>query len=401
MSAQTSAQIAAALVQRGHQVDVITTFPNRPAGRLYPGYTRRLFRRERTPMGFQITRCFSILSPRSLLISRFLENISFGLTSSWAVMRLAAPDVVYANTWPIFASGILFAVCKLRRIPLVISVQDVYPESLVAQRRIRSSGFVARWMQGIDGVIARGAWAVLVLSSRFARIYRDSRKVVSARVHVVPNWLDEDSLVLHGQPERLRDAKGIPQDAFVLAYGGNIGVAAGLETVIEAFLRLEDLDGTYLLVGGEGSRLAACQALAQDSGGRVAFHTPWPVEETLQLLRSADVLVLPTRGNQSLVSVPSKLISYMLAARPVIALALPNSDVADIVERAGCGWVVEPDLPEQLAVKVREVEALSSEELACRGQAGREFALRHLSRSANVPRVIDILEQAAGLQRSQ
>lgn len=396
MSAQTSAQLAEAMAQRGHQVDVITTFPNRPAGKLYPGYNRRLFRREKTPHGVQITRCFSILSPESSLISRFLEHISFGLTSGWAVMRLAAPDVVYGNTWPILATGILFTICKLRRIPLVISVQDVYPESLGAQQRIRDDGVVARWMRWLDGVIARGAQAVLVISERFARIYRDSRKVAAAHVHVVPNWIDEDSLVLHGQPEHLRDAEGIPRDAFVLAYGGNIGVAAGLETVIEAVLRLEDLDGTYLLVGGEGSRLAACQALAHSAAGRVIFHTPWPVEQTLQLLSAADLLVLPTRGTQSLASVPSKLLFYMLAARPVLVLALPDSDVADIVARAQCGWVVEPDDPERLAAKIKEVEALSSAELARRGQAGREFALRHLSRSANVPRVIDILEQAAG-----
>lgn len=416
VSAQTSAQVAEALVQRGHQVSVITAFPNRPAGKLYPGYSRRLYRRERTPQGLEITRCFSILSPRSSLASRFLENFTFGLTSGWAVLRLTAPDVVYANTWPILASGILFAVCRLRRIPLVISVQDVYPESLVAQQRIQAGGVIARCMQWLDGLIARGAQAVLVISERFSRIYQESRGVIPARVHVVPNWLDENSIVLRsdrdGQPDRFRKRKGIPPHAFVLAYGGNIGVAAGLEAVIEAFLRLEDRQAgasVYLLVGGEGSRLAACQALAQRSVrphrpvsdpamGRVVFHTPWPVEETSQLLRAADLLVLPTHGLQSLASVPSKLVSYMLAARPVLALALPDSDVAEVIERSGCGWVIEPDHPELLAARIKEVKELSSDELARRGQAGREFALRNLSRSINVPRAIDILERAAAEQ---
>jgi colanic acid biosynthesis glycosyl transferase WcaI len=424
VSAQTSAHVAEALVQRGHRVSVITTFPNRPAGKLYPGYSRRLYRREKTPQGFEITRCFSILSPRSSLASRFLENVSFGLTSGWAVLRLTAPDLVYANTWPILASGILFAVCRLRRIPLVISVQDVYPESLVAQQRIQAGGVIARCMQWLDGLIARGAQAVLVISERFSRIYRESRGVIPARVHVVPNWLDENSIALRsdrdGRPDRFRNRLGIPPQAFVLAYGGNIGVAAGLETVIEASLHLGDREaatsserseaaGVYLLIGGEGSRLAACQALTQRSvrphrpvsdpaRGRVVFHTPWPVEETSLLLRSADVLVLPTRGTQSLASVPSKLVSYMLAARPVIALALPDSDVAELIERSGCGWVVEPDDPERLAARIEEVKELSSDELARRGHAGREFALRNLSRSINVPRAIDILERAAAEQ---
>jgi glycosyltransferase involved in cell wall biosynthesis len=402
VSAQTSAHVAEALAGRGHRVSVITAFPNRPAGKLYPGYPRRLYRRERTSQSFEITRCFSILSPKSSLTSRFLENISFGLTSGWAVLRLSAPDVVYANTWPILASGILFAVCRLRRIPLVISIQDVYPESLVAQQRIEAGGAIARWMQWLDGVIAQGAQAVIVISERFSRIYRESRQVTPARMHVVPNWLDENSILLDGQPGRFRERKGIPPHAFVLAYGGNIGVAAGLETVIEAFHHLEERQagaGVCLLIGGEGSRLAACQALAQRYRQiRVIFHTPWPVEETSQLLRAADLLVLPTHGLQSLASIPSKLGSYMLAARPVLALALPESDVAKVVERSGCGWVVEPDRPEQLAAKIKEVSKFSPDELARRGRAGREFALRNLSRSINVPRVIDILERAAAGQ---
>ena len=76
------------------------------------------------------------------------------------------------------------------------------------------------------------------------------------------------------------------------------------------------------------------------------------------ILGAADVLILPTRVRQSLVSVPSKLMSYMLAARPVIALALPQSDLAEVVERSGCGWIVEPDQPERLAALVSEVMLL-------------------------------------------
>ena len=401
VSAQTSAHIAEGLARRGHRVHVLTSFPNRPAGRLYPGYSRRLYLREGASQGFEITRCFSILSPESSLISRFMENISFGVTSGWALMRSPLPDVVYANTWPIFASSILYCICRLRRIPLVVTVQDLYPESLVAQGRVRDEGLIVRYMRWVDGVIARGARAVLVISERFAAIYQDKRRVAPGNVHVIPNWVDENTIHLDGQctseaAERFRAGKGIPSKALLLAYGGNIGVASGLETVIEAFLCPRDLEDVYLLIAGEGSRLASCQILARDCHGQVIFHTPWPVDETSLLLRSADVLVLPTRGLQSLASVPSKLVSYMLAARPVVALALPDSDVAEVVERSGCGWVVEPDRPERLGDKIRELKTLSPSELARRGQSGREFALRNLSRSVNVPRVMGILEQVAG-----
>ena len=72
----------------------------------------------------------------------------------------------------------------------------------------------------------------------------------------------------------------------------------------------------------------------------IFFHTPWLKEETAQVLKTPDVLILPTRGNQSAASVPSKLISYLFAAKPVIALANEDSDVADVIRKANCGWVM-------------------------------------------------------------
>jgi colanic acid biosynthesis glycosyl transferase WcaI len=398
ISAQTSAHIAEALVRRGHRVTVLTPYPSRPAGKLYPGFSRRLFSRQTGPEGFEIRRCFSTFSPKSSMVSRFMENLSFGLTGGWAVVTMARPDVLYANTWPALATGILSFLCRIRHIPLVISIQDVYPESLIAQGRIRANGAIARCMRWIDGVIAQDADVVIVISERFAKIYEESRHVVRERLHVIPNWLAEDTIILDldDAAEQFRAQKGIPREALLFAYGGNVGAASGLESVIEVFRNLSGLEGIYLLIGGEGSHLAKCQRLALDCGGRVVFHTPWPIEETSLLLRAADVLVLPTRGTQSLASMPSKLITYMLAGRPVIALALPDSDMAVMIQRSGCGWIVEPDRPEQLLTLIQEIADTIPEQRAQRGQAGRDFALRNLTRNTNVPNVVGILERAAG-----
>jgi colanic acid biosynthesis glycosyl transferase WcaI len=396
VSAQTSFQIAEELIQRGHEVRVITTVPSRPAGRYYAGYKRRLFQREQAQARFRIVRCLSIPSAESRLCSRFLENVSFGLTGGLAALTVPRPDVIYANTRPIFATGILFLVSKLRRVPLVISVQDVYPESLIAQQRMRPHNLMARWMRWLDGVIARGSQALIVISERFASVYRNERHVAPDRVYLVPNWMDSSLIVKDDQPDHFRSRKEIPHDAFVVAFGGNVGVAAGVETVIEAFQRLENARGPYLLVAGEGSQLADCQQLAREiCEGRIVFHTPWLAQETSQVLRAADLLVLPTRGRQSLVSVPSKLVSYMLAARPVIALALPESDIAGVIEQSECGWIVPPDQPELLAAKIREIMEMDSRQLLRRGQAGRAFALKNLTREACLPHVVDVLEKAS------
>jgi glycosyltransferase involved in cell wall biosynthesis len=155
------------------------------------------------------------------------------------------------------------------------------------------------------------------------------------------------------------------------------------------------MSGLRFVIAGEGSRLAPCRELAERLGrDRIIIHSPWPLDETSLVLQTADVLVLPTRGSQSLASVPSKLISYMLAARPIIALAMPQSDIARIIEESGCGWVILPDQPELLAAQLRAVVAVDSLERNRRGQAGRKYALQNLTSEVCLPQVISILENS-------
>lgn len=396
VSSRTSFQVAEELVARGHEVTVVAPFPSRPAGRLYPGYRRGLVRRERDPRGFELVRCFSALSPRSSMASRLMENLSFGVTGGAAALLGARPDVVYANTWPVFATGILAGVARLRGVPLVVSVQDVYPESLVSQGRIRDDGLLARALRAVDGAIARGTRELIVISERFARTYRETRGVPAERTHAIPNWGDAPTAPAGGEGVRLRERLGVPPGACLVVYGGNVGVAAGVETVVEAFRHLGDRDDVRLLVAGEGSSLDACRALAAEAApGRILFESPWRAEDTAGVLAAADVFVLPTRGSQSLASVPSKLVSYMLAERPVVAMALPGSDLADMVEESGGGWLVEPDRPEELAAVLREVASLDPEERARRGRAAFAFASGRLTRDSCLPRICDLLETAA------
>jgi glycosyltransferase involved in cell wall biosynthesis len=400
VSAQTSAQVAAALVASEHEVTVITAFPSRPAGKLYPGYRQTLYRQERSAAGYNIVRCFSTVSAESRMLSRFAENISFGLTSGWQVLWQKRPDVIYANTWPIFAAGILALVAHLRRILLVISVQDVYPESLSAQGRLSAQSRLARLLRRVDRAIAHSSRSVIVISERFAQLYRDDRGIPVESVHVVPNWGDEGLVVPDQDGAQLRAEAGIREDAFLLVYGGNIGVAAGVEGVIEALGCLPVTSRPHFLVAGAGASLAACRDLAAMSApGAVSFYTPWPAEKTSPVYAAADALVLPTQGTQSLVSVPSKLIGYMLSARPIIAQAVSGSDLANTIQNAGCGWVVEPNQPQHLAEAIRAAMRLSRAELRELGQAGRAYALSHFTRAVCLPQVMAILEAAARSDR--
>lgn len=394
VSAQTSAQIAENLKQKGHEVRVITSFPNRPGGKIYPGHARGLFQYLKRPDGFELIRCFSVLSPESRLFTRFLENVTFGLTSGWVVLTSKKPDVIYSNSWPIFATGIIWAIAGLRKIPLVIYVQDMYPESLSVHGRIPTHRWTLNFFRWVDGIIARGSQAVIVISERFAEVYRRDRKVSAEHIYVVPNWVEGNALIIKRADNPIRKEHSIPEEAFLLVYGGNIGEVAGVEAVIEAFRCLSHLPSVYLLIAGDGTNLANCQKLANEiASGKIFFHTPW--RNDYKVLSAADVLILPTRGKQSLNSVPSKLLAYLLAARPVLAAVLPESDTAQIIEKAGCGWIIPPDNTDLIANKIEELAKLPEQLLAQMGSAGRQYALENLTAETCLPKMIDILERVA------
>ena len=391
VSARTSAEIAGAMACKGDDVTVITSFPNRPGGKLFSGYRRKLLHRELSSQGYTIIRCFAALSTRSSILGRFAENISFGITGGLTALFSKRIDLIYANTWPIIATGILSIVARLRRIPMFVSVQDVYPESLIAQQRLANEGLLARWLREIDRHIARGCRAVIVISEQFALLYR-KRGIARDHIHVVPNWGNPDTVIADDPNGRnFRERLGIPPQAYVAAYAGNIGRASRVETCLETFQFLKSNEGIYLLIAGEGSQLNACKELAVKFGiNRIKFYSPWPESETSAVLSAADCLLLPTQGRQSLASVPSKMISYMFAARPIIAMSHPHSETSRTIERAGCGRILPPAAPEQLAIVLREFQALPRTDRERMGKSGRAFALAHFSAKVCLPRIMTI-----------
>jgi colanic acid biosynthesis glycosyl transferase WcaI len=391
VSSRTSFDLARELSARGHDVTVICPFPSRPGGRIYRGYRRSLWRRETSPEGFRVVRCFATSSRRSSLLSRLAENVSFGLTSALALLAGRKPEVVYANTWPLFAASMTTIAARLRHVPVVLSIQDIYPESLISQRRA-GGGVASRLLLALDRWIVRRAAAVVVISERFAEQYRRTRGVQASRIHVVPNWLSvESSADDPAAAAACRDRHRIPRDAFLLVYGGNISTAAGVETMIEAIARVER---AHFLIAGEGAAIEQCRRLAaQVAPGRVHFESPWT--DTMGVLRTADAVALPTRAEQSAVSVPSKLISYLFSARAVLAVAMEDSDTAATILGSGAGVVVPPGDIATLASAIRSMMQLSSAERQSMGQSGQSWAMAHVTPEVCLPRLVRAIEEAA------
>ncbi len=396
-SAQTGAQTAEELVRHGHSVQVYAPFPSHPKGKLFDGYKRSLYSTSTAAPGYTLTHCFGTFSRSSTMMSRVVENLSFGISSGMRILFGKRPDVIYSNSWPIFATGIVAMVARLRGVPLVLRVQDVYPESLDSQGRVTRRNWVYRLLRKCDLMIAGSSEQLLVISPVFQQLYENDRGVPAEKVHVVPNWGNDD--LVDTDPTAaltFRRKLGIPEDGFVALYAGNVGVASNTEMLVDALAKLKDRSNIYLVIAGDGSQLGVCRDEAERQHlNRVVIHSPWKTEETGPVLQMADVLLLPTKGKQSLNSIPSKLITYLLSGRPVIAAVLPESDTAIAILESGAGWVIHPDSADLMAKTIAAASAQAKESLIRMGTAGREFARQNLIAESNLPRIIDIVEKAA------
>jgi glycosyltransferase involved in cell wall biosynthesis len=394
-SASTSHSLALELAKRGHRVSVITSYPSRPEGKLYPGFRRRLMNRFEGENGIEIIRCFSTTSRASTLLSRLAENLSFGLCSGLALARIERPDAVYINSWPIFAGGIACLIARARRIPFVLSIQDVYPESLIALKSLNPKNALARWLRWIDASMARMAFSVVVISASAEETYLRDRGVSRERVQRIPNWRTTEDQPTQDTARAQRKVWGIEPGAFLVVFAGNVTAACGIEGVIEAVAKVGEGLGIRMMVAGSGSALESCRGVTERLKSRsVDFGGTFQASETLTILGAGDILILPTQGDQSLVSMPSKLISYMMSGRPVLAIARRESDIARAVMEAGCGWVVEPGDPAALQRQLEMAAGIERSELTRMGALGREYVLAHFSTEACLPKLAALMEKA-------
>lgn len=182
---------------------------------------------------------------------------------------------------------------------------------------------------------------------------------------------------------------------FLFVFAGSVVPACGLDVVINAASKLKDDRAVKFIIAGSGSDLERCTEMAKQLDSKnVEFTGPFPEKQTLEILSMADVLVLPTQGDQSLVSMPSKLIAYMMSGRPILSVACPESDLANVICTSGCGWIAKPNDVKGLAELLRTILSLDRAELERMGRAGREYALTHFSTEACLPKLIDVIESA-------
>ncbi len=373
-------QLAARLSSDGNELTVIVPFPNRPQGRLYEGFHRQLYESTRAPDGYQLVRCANwLIGGNRRILDRIAENLTFGLSSTWAAWRQGRPDVMIIETWPVCAASLGVLLARWWRVPVLYYVQDVYPEALERAGLIRTGGLISRLCLGLDRGICLSSAKVIVIAEGVRQLLATSRRLPREHFMTIPNWVDAREIVPHPIDNSWRREQNIPGDVFVAMFAGTFGHVSGVDLLVEVAHQLRSRSDVLIVCLGEGIRknamLEACELRHLDNIRILPFQ---PRDRVAEVHSSANVLLLTMHPNSSDASVPSKLISYMAAGRPVICSAPPRTSGSQVVVQSGAGLITEPG--DAIAI-ADAIEYLSSHrsEAECMGANARTYFEKHMT----------------------
>jgi glycosyltransferase involved in cell wall biosynthesis len=338
--------------------------------------------------GVEIVRVRSTAFDRSNLLLRGVNYLTYLLSSLRAGLGARRPDVVLCMTDPPVIADVALAVARRFRAPLVVVSQDVFPEIAVELKRLESRPLIEALRLSIGFYLRRADRIVAIGETMRRRL--EEKGAPGERVTVIPNWVDTRAIQPAPKDNEWSREQGLT-DRFVVMHSGNVGHAQNLDALVRATTFLRDLDDLLVAIIGGGARHAELVALAERlEADHVRFLGYQPRELLSLSLSSADVHVVGLAGGLAGYVVPSRLYGVLAAGRPVIVAADADSETARVVADVGCGVVVPPDRPEELARVIRAAHdgELDLEEL---GRRGREYVVREADRSVAFERYRSVL----------
>ena len=317
----------------GHRMHVVTTLPWYRNHSVEVEWRGKWIRRERTKWG-RITRIHPLASASRInLLSRAVAFGAFGLTAAMASVFTRRTDLILVMSPPLTLAPAGWIASKRHRAPLILNVQDVYPDAAVVTGTLTDDRLV-KLLRSVELFSYERSDAVVVLSD-------DLRKTLVPRIsdeeklRVIPNFVDTEFLYPADRNNSYRRELGLT-DEIIVMYAGNVGFSQPLELVVEAARQLRDRDDVMFVINGNGSRREHFEVETKDLPN-VTFMDYQPRERLNEVLAAADIHLVPLQSEMGSISVPSKIYSVLAAGRPVLASVDPGTEIDLVVTRSGAG----------------------------------------------------------------
>jgi glycosyltransferase involved in cell wall biosynthesis len=376
-AAAKMAEMAEYLQHRGHQVEVVSQIPSYPQGVVYPDYRGAWFRQEQKN-GVRIKRTWSFASPeRDRFKPRLANYVSFMGTSLAGMLAGPRPDLMLVYSPPLFLGLTAAWASGIWGCPFIFWVNDLWPRAALSLNFMQEGPFY-RLACAMESFIYRRAARIFVYSGQMLEeVVRGGASRGKLECH--PLWIDDN--IFYPDPlgaERVRQDYGW-DGKFVVLYGGNLGLAQGLDVFIESARLLRAVKNIHFVLLGSGvEKDNLANLVAQYRLDNVEFISHKPKEQVLAFFSAADVLFAHLKAAPHRVgTVPEKILAYMACGRPVL-MAAQEGAALEVIRKHRCGLAVPPDDSEAVAQAILSLHENPSQ-VEPLGREGRRAVETHFT----------------------
>lgn len=379
-------EMARTWVKLGHQVTMLCEFPNHPSGIIPRKYKGKFF--ERCDLeGIDVIRVWVKASPKKNFMNRMLFYLTFMVTASLAGLFIsrAKYDLIYASSPPLFVGGAALILRKLKAIPLVFEVRDLWPESAVALGELSSKRAISMATKLENACYQAAIQIIVVTQGIYHRLVQ--RGITKNKLITIPNGANTDLFTFNPQGRnRIRSELSLDHK-FVAIYAGIHGIAQGLETIIEAARMLRNNPEFHFLLVGDGPKKAELLSLASSYDlPNLTMLPEKPREDIPDYLSAADIAIIPLKKAEIFkAALPSKIFDAWSCERPVLVCI--DGEAREIVERVKGGIYIPPEEPDKMAEILITLKDLPTDRQSM-GQNGLIYTRENHSRAVLAEKLI-------------
>lgn len=388
--------LISALVEPGHRIHVICPTPTRgissDAAKAYKNRTSEVLYNGNV----RVTRFAAPQEGKNPLI-RALRYFWCNLRTYQIGAKQKDIDAVFADSTPPTQGWIAGKVAQKRKVPLVYSLQDIFPDSLVNARMTREGSFLWKIGRKIEDFTYKNADAIIVISESFKNNIL-AKGVPEDKIIVVPNWIDTDQIKPVPKLEnRLFEEFRIDREKYTVVYAGNFGPTQGTDVMLEAASLLKEKENIQFVFFGGGAEFEAAKAYVEKNRlSNVTINELLPMDRVSEVYSLGDIALITCKPGVGNAGMPSKTWSIMACNTPIIASFDMDSELADILNRNNLGICVEPGNAEQLAEAI-EGQAANPHLFS----PGRIYVETHASKKACVSKYVETVENAVELKKNE
>lgn len=301
-------------------------------------------------------------------------------------------DIIFVVSTPPILGIVGVLVKKLKHIPFVYNLQDIFPDSLVGTGLAKKDGLLWKIGRVIENFTYRNADKIIVISEDFKRNIM-AKGVPEEKIEVIYNWVDEKAVLPVAKEDNpLFEEFGLSREKFTVVYAGNLGNAQNISIILDSAAQLPNIQ--FAMFGTGGLENEVLERIAKEKLANVHLNPLQPYERVSQVYSLGDVCVVSCKEGLGGSAMPSKTWTIMSCGRPVVA-SFDEGELKTIIEKNDCGMFTKAG---DIDAFVGAIKQLASQKERCAemGRNGREFILHNLTKEVGTRKYVDVIKQFAG-----